>query len=61
MIWVFSSILLSVELRLTQRDWIFKVMFSLEVLLQPSNSASVSGENGKILALNIYLRLYNND
>ena len=35
------------------RDQIFKVMFSLEVLLQTPNSASVSGENGKSLALKV--------
>ena len=35
------------------RDKIFKVMFSLEVQLQTPNSASVSGENGKSLALQI--------
>ena len=33
------------------RDYNFKVMFSLEVQLQTPNSASVSGENGKALAL----------
>ena len=30
-------------------------MFSLEVLLQPPNSASVSDENGKSLALDLIL------
>ena len=37
------------------RDQIFKIMFSLEVLLQTPNSASVSDENGKSLALNMYV------
>ena len=36
----------------TDQLW-FKVMFSLEVLLQTPNSASVSGENGKSLALDV--------
>ena len=40
------------------REYIFKVMFSLEVLLQTPNSASVSGENGKSLALHDMCTFY---
>ena len=53
MIWVFSSILLSVKSVLTQETRFSKSCSHWKLCFITPNSASVSGENGKSLALDI--------